>query len=77
MVMVLLCHGVSHFYVTGFLFNDATSEALSLALKDALDIYGQKDAWLRIQENGMKADFSWDKSALQYVNLYERLVKSL
>lgn len=73
----ILSYEVDPLAATGFLFNDATSEALSLALKDALDIYGQKDAWLRIQENGMKADFSWDKSALQYVNLYERLVKSL
>jgi starch synthase len=73
----IISYDIDPLAATGFLFKDATSEALSLALKDALDIYVQKDTWLQIQENGMKADFSWDKSAMQYINLYERLEKGL
>ena len=61
----------------GFLFNEASSEALSLALGSALNVFGQRDTWIKIQENAMKADFSWDKSALEYLKLYERLEKGL
>lgn len=71
----IISYDIDPLAATGFLFNDATSESLSLALKDALDVYGIKETWLRIQENGMKADFSWEKSAVQYIDIYKRLEK--
>jgi starch synthase len=29
-----------------------------------------KDAWRKLQQRGMAANFSWDKSAIEYVKLY-------
>ncbi len=58
---------------TGFLFENVSSEALTTAIKQALDIYAQKAVWQRIQSNAMLYDFSWDKSAQQYINVYRDL----
>jgi len=57
----------------GFLFSDYRPEALMHALRNARDAFGNKKIWTRLQKNGMKADFSWDRSAAEYVKLYKRL----
>jgi len=58
---------------TGFMFADYTPEALMQALKAALAAYPNKKGWARLQKNGMKADFSWGRSAAEYVKMYKRL----
>jgi starch synthase len=35
----------------------------------------RKDIWLKLMERGMEEDFSWERSAKQYVNLYEKLLR--
>ena len=58
---------------TGFLFSWQEAQAVEGTLHWALDVYeGKPDAWRRMQERGMKTDFSWRKSAGDYVELYER-----
>ncbi len=59
---------------TGFMFADYTPAALMQALKAALGAYPNKKGWTRLQKNGMKADFSWGRSAAEYVKMYRRLV---
>jgi starch synthase len=59
---------------TGFLFKPATSTALADALRRALKVFENQERWAKIQERGMRRDFSWEKSALQYVNLYRNLL---
>ncbi len=34
-----------------------------------------KDAWRALQQRGMAADYSWDKSAREYLKLYEAIVQ--
>ena len=34
----------------------------------------QPRAWRRLQINGMKKDFSWDRSAAEYVKVYKRVI---
>ena len=58
---------------TGFTFNDAVPGALMEAIKRSLIIYSLPRIWKKLQINGMKKDYSWNKSALQYLNLYNRL----
>jgi starch synthase len=59
---------------TGFLFSDYSPTALWDALQRAIDTYRtQPKKWQRLQVNGMKKDFSWDRSAAEYVRLYRRL----
>ena len=60
---------------TGFLFSDYRPEALWDALERALAVYREKPkAWRRLQTNGMRKDFSWERSAAEYVKVYKRVM---
>ncbi len=60
----------------GFLFKNVDSEEFYKCLETALDIYyNKKDKWRKMQISGMKADFSWDRSAKEYLRLYRKLTK--
>jgi starch synthase len=60
---------------TGFLFSDYDPAALWDALQRALTVYRtQPKAWRRLQINGMKTDFSWERSAREYVKVYRRVM---
>ena len=58
---------------TGFLFADYHPRALFETLRVALAAYANKKIWTRLQKNGMRVDFSWDRSAGEYVKMYKRL----
>jgi starch synthase len=58
---------------TGFTFVDPTADALRGALSRALLLFGQRQAWRRLQLSGMRADFGWERSAESYASLYESL----
>jgi starch synthase len=55
---------------TGFSFAAPTGQDLLAALDQALAVYGQPKAWMHLMRNGMAQDFSWDRSAEGYVELY-------
>ena len=57
---------------TGFTFDAYSAAALLGALRRALVAYRDPPTWRRLQEAGMREDFSWDASARQYVKVYER-----
>ena len=59
---------------TGFKFAEATSHALEEVVRRAVRLYRQADQWRRLVRNGMACDFSWDRSAKEYVALYEQIV---
>jgi len=59
---------------TGFLFDEATPQALAQAIHRALRVYEDQLKWRKIQSNGMSQDFSWSKSAHAYYSLYRRLL---
>ena len=42
------------------------------ALDQALAVYRDRRAWRRLMKAGMAKDFSWERSARAYVELYER-----
>jgi starch synthase len=56
---------------TGFKFRPYTSAALIGALERAREAFGNPSAWRGLQVAGMQQDFSWDRSAREYVKLYE------
>jgi len=60
---------------TGFVFDDYSPGALMLALIRALTLFKDQKKWRTLQVNGMRQDFSWDRSAAEYVKIYERLSK--
>jgi starch synthase len=60
---------------TGFKFRQASGPALLRAVGRALKTFGRPDEWHRLQAAGMALDFSWDRSARQYVKVYERAIR--
>jgi starch synthase len=61
---------------TGFVFRDYTPAALLDALARALALFGNVAKWRALQLVGMCADFSWDRSAQEYVKIYERALQA-
>jgi starch synthase len=60
---------------TGFVFNWTQSDALFNTINWALDTYHNRpESWQRMQERGMRTDFSWDKSAREYADLYQKII---
>lgn len=58
--------------VTGFTFNGYSAGDFWQALQRALYIYSaDRESWRALQRNGMAADFSWQRSARGYQQLYD------
>jgi len=61
--------------VNGFLFEQYTSEALERTFMKAIDIWqNHKKRYEEMVEEAINTDFSWKKSAGEYLSLYEKLV---
>src|SRR5262249_21382073 len=59
---------------TGFAFLAYTADALFEAVQRALDMYRNRlKDWLRLVQTGMRQDWSWERSAAEYEELYEKL----
>ncbi|MBY6032336.1 glycogen synthase GlgA [Marinobacter daepoensis] len=57
----------------GFVFREPTPDAFYKAIERALTAFGCRKTWRKLQDNGMKGDYSWANSAGQYVSLYQML----
>jgi starch synthase len=55
---------------TGIVFNEASAGALMEAVKRVLILYTLPDSWKKMQINAMQKDFSWQRSAEDYLALY-------
>jgi starch synthase len=76
---------------TGFLFDGMTpetvtpetvtqkgaaSDGLAGAIRRAISLFDDREAWRIMQKRGMKADFSWRRSGRRYAELYKRLLNA-
>ncbi len=59
---------------TGFRFELFTSRAFHQAIRRALTVYHRPDQWRVLQRNGMQRNWSWERSAQEYLELYRTLV---
>ena len=60
----------------GFTFQTCDADGMMWALRRAVDRYNNnKDAWKNIMLEGMREDFTWDKSAGLYKDMYEDLMQ--
>ena len=60
---------------TGFSFVDYTSQAMTLTIRRAVNTYlNHKNTWEKIMKNGMAQDFSWDRSARKYLEIYKKAI---
>ena len=56
----------------GFTFANYNAHDMLNTIRRAVDFYhNRKDIWKLIVERGMRADFSWDKSAKEYKRMYQ------
>lgn len=60
---------------TGFTFANYNAHDMLYTIRRAISFYRQKDIWENIVRQGMRKDFSWRKSAEEYMKLYEGLVR--
>jgi len=58
---------------SGFLFKNPSPGDLARALRQALRIYAHPEVWQSIQLRGMSQDFSWERFARQYAQLYQEM----
>jgi starch synthase len=61
---------------TGFKFYSYEPAAFLEAIKSALDLIDDPIQWVQIQKRAMAQDFSWDRSAKQYIEVYEEVLVS-
>lgn len=59
----------------GFVFSAYKGRDLLAAVDRALKLFSRKTQWRILVKNALAADFSWDKSARAYFNLYRKLVR--
>ena len=57
----------------GFLFAEYQSAEFYQAIKKALTLYHQSKKWLKLRQTAMRTDFSWQKSAQEYLKIYQKL----
>jgi starch synthase len=60
----------------GFKFREFTPAGLLATLQRALQLYRKPNEWKKMQETGMKGDYSWDVSAREYVKVYEEAARA-
>jgi starch synthase len=57
---------------TGWTFSPLTKEAMMGALWTSIFTFrNDKDGWIRLMQRGMSKDFSWDRAALQYEQVFD------
>jgi starch synthase len=56
----------------GFSFQSYSARALFATLLRALKLHGDRRHWRRLMVTGMRQDWSWDRSAREYLALYQK-----
>ena len=60
---------------TGFVFEKYDAFSLTIAIIRASELYRQKKEWEKLMMRAMAKDFSWEKSAQEYVKLFEMALR--
>jgi starch synthase len=62
---------------TGFLFNNATPDALFDTIGWACaTYYDRPDEFTQVQKNGMSQNYAWDESAAKYEQIYQWAIEA-
>jgi len=62
---------------TGFVFERSNSNELLYCVQQAVKMFHNKAVWKQLQITGMTRDFSWQKSAKQYISLYHHSINTI
>lgn len=60
---------------TGFKFYDYTKKGLLECMERALRLYENQEEWRNLMRRCMMVDFSWERSAREYLALYEKAIR--
>ncbi|MDP2682763.1 MAG: glycogen synthase GlgA [Deltaproteobacteria bacterium] len=58
----------------GFKFKEYSAQILLAKVKEAVKVFSNRKEWKKLVQKAMQQDFSWDRSAKRYVELYKRLM---
>jgi len=59
---------------TGFSFNNYAGYSLLSTIQRAINTFADRETWRKIQINGMSKNYSWENSALEYIELYKKAI---
>ena len=58
---------------TGFSFANYNAHEMLFTIFNACEVFWtDKEAWSKLQDNAMAADFSWNRAAQEYLEMYQR-----
>ncbi len=60
----------------GIVFEEYSEKELKKAVLRAVDLYADSDKVASLRRKIMSLDFSWDRSASEYIKVYEKLISS-
>ena len=58
----------------GFTFANYNAHDMMYTIRRAISVYSSKRRWNKLMKQSMNTDFSWEKSAKEYLTLYEELM---
>jgi len=58
----------------GYKFYEYSGDRMMGKFYEAMMVYYDREAWRKLQLNGMREDFSWDSSAHNYMTAYRQIV---
>lgn len=62
-------------HASGFHFHEMTPESFMAGIRRSAEAYYNRKLWGNLQRNGMRKDFSWQKSAQAYRSIYLSLMQ--
>ncbi len=61
---------------TGFRFSNINAHELLFTIKEAIEVYKDKEKFNKIITSAMEKDFSWNTSRDEYIKYYERIINN-
>ena len=55
---------------TGFVFSRPSADDMLDTVRRAIGLWRDREQWVRLQQTAMNQDFSWQRSARRYLELY-------
>lgn len=58
----------------GFVFDNYNAHDMLAKIREAISLFKNKGEWMTLVRGALSSDFSWDKSAKEYVRIYEEMI---